>query len=266
MNYKYFVGHRKPEFPLWEGFEFFKSPPVPANVDQIEHLLADHRLLSEYAALFALAKELINKGVSDGQITVAQYRRFVLQAPIGKKSSNLSWARVLKPQMMSDLELQDELLPFSGQNYLIGSTTQMPAGMLGNYASSHYTRNILRFTANLVDIGILSNMQAFLFLSHPVLIPSPSCGTFSISVFLEIMTTLEKAARAFFDNGYQAYDDRDQGRVCGALVERLNCYLLIEQLAKEQCNIHDVMGSTMIVSEDLHVQRGLMALSPEIET
>ena len=259
MNYRYFVGHRKPEFPIWKGFEYFTPPPLIKNASSIDQLLADHRLLSEYASLFQLRNTLIAQGNTSGQITIAQYRRFVLNIPLGLKSTNLSWARVLSPEDMQDLAMGDEVLPTPGQSYLIGSGLSLPMGMLGNYAGSHYTRDILQFTANLVDSGILSNAQAFNFLSQPILIPSPSCGTFPLEGFLNIIGKLKEAAVAFFENGYKSYDDPHQGRVCGALIERLNSYLLLDHLVQEGQNMHQLMGSTTVVSDSLEIPRGAMA-------
>jgi hypothetical protein len=259
MNYRYFVGHRKPDFPIWEGFEYFEPPSLAKTSSPIERLLADHRLLSEYSSLFQLCNQLKSEGRVTGQITIAQYRRFVLNVPLGLKSTNLPWARVLSPLDMADLPISDEVLPLPGNSYLIGSGLPLPIGMLGNYAHAHYTRDILRFTADLVDGGIFTNPEAFNFLSQPILIPSPSCGSFPLDTFLKIMGTLEKAAGIYFENGYKAYDDRHQGRVCGALIERLNSYLLLEQLIKEGQNMERVMGSTTIVSDSLEVSRGLMA-------
>jgi hypothetical protein len=80
-----------------------------------------------------------------------------------------------------------------------------------------------------------------------------------LDTFLKIMGTLEKAAGIYFEDGYKAYDDPDQGRVCGALIERLNSYLLLEKLIEEGQNLDRVMGSTTIVSDNLEVRRGLMA-------
>jgi hypothetical protein len=259
MNYRYFVGHRKPDFPIWEGFEYFEPPPLSQSTNSIERLLADHRLLSEYSSLFQLCNRLKSVGSATGQITIAQYRRFVLNVPLGLKSTNLPWARVLSPSDMAELPIGDEVLPLPGNSYLIGSGLPLPIGMLGNYAHAHYTRDILQFTASLVDGGILNNQQAFNFLSQPILIPSPSCGSFPLATFLKMMGILEKAASTYFENGYKAYDDPDQGRVCGALIERLNSYLLLEQLIKEGQNMERVMGSTTIVSDSLEVRRGLMA-------
>lgn len=259
MNQKYFVGHRKPDFPLWDGFDFFELEQPVQNSKPLEHHLADHRLLSEYASLFALRKYFIQSGITNGQLTIAQYRRFVLNVPLGMKCSNMSWARVLSPSAIREIPIQEEVLPATKQKYLIGSGIHLPKGILGNYATSHYTRDILRFTANLVDADLMSNTQAYLFLNYPYLIPSPSCGSFPLATFLDIMEKVEKAAGLFFEDGYLPYDDPYQGRVCGALIERYNSFLLLERLAKEGQPIDQVTGYTTLVSDQLEVPRGLMA-------
>jgi hypothetical protein len=259
MHYKYFVGHRQPAFPLWKGFSYFSSSQPSSETAPITHLLADHRLLSEYASLFQLRKFLLEASEESDQITIAQHRRFVLNIPLGLKSSNLSWVRVLSPDIIRDLSIENEVLPKPGQSYLIGSGLHLPHGMLYNYSDSHYARDILRFCSDLVDADILSNEQAFLFLSQPLLIPSPSCGSFTLPTFLFLMEKLEAAAKCFFENGYLSYDDSYQGRVCSVLIERLNSFLLIDQLASEGQNLNHIMGSTTMVSDSLDIQRGLMA-------
>ena len=259
MHFKYFVGHRQPAFPLWKGFSYFNALQPTPEAELIAHQLADHRLLSEYASLFQLRKLLTGTAEASDQITIAQHRRFVLNMPLGMKSSNLSWVRVLSPQTIQDLPIEQEVLPLSGQAYLIGTGLHLPHAMLGNYSDSHYSRDILRFCADLVDADILSNAQAFHFLSQPLLIPSPSCGSFPLPSFLSIMEKLEGAAKCFFEKGYLPYDDPYQGRVCGALIERLNSYLLLELLAAEGRNLNQIMGSTTMISDSVEIQKGLMA-------
>jgi len=259
MHYKYFVGHQPPAFPLWKGFSYFSATQLKSETGRIAQHLEDHRLLSEYASLFQLRKFLAGAAKSSDRITIAQHRRFVLNMPLGLKSTNLSWVRVLSPQAILDLPLEQEVLPLNGETYLIGSGLHLPQAMLGNYTASHYSRDILRFCADLIDADVLTHVQAFHFLSQPLLIPSPSCGSFPVTSFLNIMEKLEAAAICFFENGYQPYDDPYQGRVCGALIERLNSYLLLELLASEGQHLNQIMGSTTMISESLEVQKGLMA-------
>jgi hypothetical protein len=259
MNYRYFVGHRKPEFPIWKGFEYFELPLPNPDASELDLYLADHRLLGNYAALFYLCNQLRSQGNTKGQITIAQYRRMVLNIPLGIKSTNCPWYRVLSPEAIKTIPVQEEVLPLPGQSYLVGSGLELPNGMLSNYAGSHYTRDILRFTANAVDCGVLDNTGAYLFLSQTFLIPAPSCGSFRLESFLDIMTKLEKVTRSFFSAGYQMHDDPYQGRVLDFLLERLNSYLLLEQLVSEGLDPSLVIGSTTLISDSLEVSRGQMA-------
>ena len=50
-RFNYFIGHKPPEFKIWEGFEFY----VPnAEVFQTKSHLKNGNLLGEYASLFLL--------------------------------------------------------------------------------------------------------------------------------------------------------------------------------------------------------------------
>ena len=244
---------------MWKGFEYFELTQPSSDASPEEHMLADHRRLGDYAALFQLCNLLSKAGNTSGQITIAHYRRFVLNAPLGLKSTNQPWSRVLTPSAMDDLAIEEEVLPLPGQDYLIGTGFPLSHGMLANYASSHYTRDILRFTANAVDCGVLSNAEAFHFLSQPILIPAPSCGSFPLDQFLSMMKKMERVAKSFFVDGYQANQDPYQGRVLGFLLERFNSYLLLEQLLSAGLDMNQVMGSTTVVSDTPEISRGQMA-------
>jgi hypothetical protein len=259
MNYRYFVGHRKPEFPIWKGFEYFELTQPAPGASPEEYLLADHRRLGEFASLFQLCNLLSKKGETSGQITIAHYRRFVLNVPLGLKSTNHPWARVLSASDMTDLTIEDEVLPLPGLSYLIGSGLELPNGMLANYAGSHHTRDILRFTANAVDCGVISNTEAFHFLSQPILIASPSCGSFPLTSFLRIIKKAEIVTKSFLASGHQLSEDPYQGRTLSFLLERFTSYLLLEHLMQEGQNMHQLMGSTTVISDSLEIPRGAMA-------
>jgi hypothetical protein len=259
MNYRFFVGHRKPEFPIWKGFEYFELTQPTDDVSPDERMLYDHRRLGEFASLFQLCNLLSKEGVASGQITIAHYRRFVLNLPLGLKSTNHPWARVLSASDMTNLTIEDEVSPLPGLKYLIGSGIELPNGMLANYAGSHYTRDILRFTANAVDCGVLSNIEAFHFLSQPILIVNPTCGSFPLQSFLGIIQKAETVTKSFLASGYQVNEDPYQGRTLNFLLERFTSYLLLDHLMQEGQNMHQLMGSTTVISDSLEIPRGAMA-------
>jgi hypothetical protein len=137
--------------------------------------------------------------------------------------------------------------------------------ILQQYAEAHFIRDILQFTSTLIDLGILTDEDAFQFLNSKYLIPSPSCGTFTLSCFIDIFKTLELAAIGFWSNGYKSYDDQYQSRVVSFLLERLNSFLLISYINKRSLNINNLLGFTTMVtpenSDATDVQRGLVSKS-----
>ena len=56
-RFNYFIGHKPPEFKIWEGFEFY----VPnAEVFQTKSHLKNGNLLGEYASLFLLSSQYLH--------------------------------------------------------------------------------------------------------------------------------------------------------------------------------------------------------------
>ena len=260
MHHKFFIGHRRPDFPLWEGFQFYD---IPAELQQMvgsgfDQNFTDHRIFNEYSFLFLLRRQLERTAAANDLVTICQYRRFVLNRRVGQQSTTTPWSLTITPQEARHLRIVDEVLPAPGQSYLIGPGVLLEVGLLGQYSRVHFARDILRFTSAIVDAGLLADHQAFEFLSGNVLIPSPSCGTFRVDSFLQIFRLLEFAASSFWNNGFRPYQHQYQGRVCSFLLERLNSYLLLKYLADHGTNPRDVTGSTTMVSDTAAVKVGNM--------
>jgi hypothetical protein len=260
MHHKYFVGHRRPEFPLWDGFQFFEIPAErqQAEGSAFEDNFPDHRLFNEYSFLFLLRRHL-EQAAPGELVTICQYRRFVLNRPIGQPSTNAPWSTTIPLERARALAVRSEIMPAPGQSYLIGSSITIERRVLGQYSLVHFTRDILRFTAGLVDAGIMSDKHAYDFLTSPALIPSPSIGTFPVDAFVTMFRLLEKAAASFWSNGYRPYQHPYQGRVLSFLLERLNSYLLLRYLIDHGVDPNAVMGSTVLISETAEVRPGSMA-------
>ena len=264
-HFKYFVGHKKPEFPIWNNFTFYevdKTSNVSINSSFKKNSLND-KVFGEYSSLFALKNELKSKKEEGGLITICQYRRFVFNKKLGRQSDVMPWARVLSQNEVLSMDVQNEFLPLRNNLYLIGSAIQIPS-ILVQYSQHHFLRDILKFSSILIDAEILPNETVLDFLNQPYLIPSPSIGTFTLKSFIEIFDMLELAANRFWNAGYRPYEDPYQCRVIGFLLERLNSYLLISYLNESSLNINDLFGCTTMVSavsaSNNDVQRGLVEL------
>jgi hypothetical protein len=263
---KLFIGHKNPEFPIWKGYKYFGPEYLKAQPDNQRSELLDHRLLNEYAFLFQLRRQLgVNKDTPQ-LITLYQYRRFLVKEGIGVPSRNIPWANTLKTSEAIELgELISSMAgPPTNQQFQIGPVIKMPDSLLAQYARHHYCRDILRFCSDLVDAKVLTNQQAFDFLSQKIFIPTPSCGTFSFDFLNEALEILEKAAEVFLNNGYQKHADTYQGRVMGFLLERLNSHLLLEHLKSIGLDASMLSGKMIIISDDTAVKHGV--IDPEANT
>ena len=253
----------KPEFRIWDDFIFYETANFSSqNFDSsFKKNCLNNKVFGEYSSLFALKDELKNEIDNDGLITICQYRRFVFNQKLGHQSNTMPWARVLTFDEITSLNIKDEYLPLRGGDFLIGSRISLPS-VLQHYADYHFLRDILKFTSILIDLEILTETKALNFLNQSFLIPSPSCGTFSIKSFITIFEEIELAAKGFWSHGYRPYDDPYQSRVMGFLLERLNSFLLLSYMSEASLSIDDSLGiTTLVASKDAKnndVQKGLV--------
>lgn len=251
-RFNYFIGHKSPEFKIWDGFEFY----VPnTEVFQQKGHLKNGNLIGEYASLFMLCDKLNSENLREGSITICQYRRFVLNVSLGMQSENVPWCRFLTPDQMRDFDPGDKFNPLNNNVSLLATPISIPNGILSQYGSCHHIRDIMMFSATLIDFGLLEENEVSDFLNSKVLIPSPSCGTFEIAGFMDIIDILQKATDAFFSTNYKIYTDHYQQRVIGFLLERLHSFLLIKNLSQKGLNPFEMVGFTTVVSGDSFLQR-----------
>ncbi|MBU3667621.1 MAG: hypothetical protein FGM53_03665 [Rhodocyclaceae bacterium] len=178
-----------------------------------------------------------------------------LTNPSGFISSNLGWANVISPSNIQTVDIDSLVKPNPGQNFLIGSFVDAMS-YLDNYSKCHYTRDILRFTSNMIDGEILTNDDALDFLKYKWLVPSPSCGTFPICEFINLINILKKSARLFWINGFLMYNDPYQCRTISFLLERLNSFLLLKTMLNNGVNIENCIGRTIILSDSEKINVG----------
>jgi predicted O-linked N-acetylglucosamine transferase (SPINDLY family) len=249
-----FIGHKPPDFGVWPGFTYCgqksTSFTLPADA-QLDQLSSD--VLSEYHSLFLLRRALVERGVTDGRITICQHRRFVLNVALGEVAVNLpsSWLIDAKAAATLDTAL---LAPREG-DFLIASPMGMPSTVLDQFHVHHPLRDMLRFYADLMDARLINAADVHNILTMKLLIPAPSCGTFSVEAFLEIYTLLEKCVAAWHSGGYQPHLGY-QKRITGFLLERLHSYLLISHMTRVGVNFEAAVGYTTVVAEGNRILPG----------
>jgi hypothetical protein len=247
-HYKFFIGHKMPDFPIWENFSFYQMPNFDdkASTSFFKSNSSNDKVFGEYASLFSIKNDLRRAAEGDTLITICQYRRFVFNRKLGRKSKTMPWCMVLSHEEIVNLNIKEEYLPLSKNSFLIGSPINIKS-IMEQYSEYHYIRDLLKFTSILIDLELLTNTEALNFLNQQYVIPAPSCGTFPLAAFIEIFDLLELAANGFWNNGYRPYSDLYQCRVIGFLLERLNSFLLLSYVKNNSLKIGELYGVTTLV-------------------
>lgn len=253
MHLKYFIGHKKPEFNLWEGFQFIELPQQQQreNFSTFEYHCFNNKIFNEYSSLFYLNRNIENLKSENSLITICQHRRFVLNKKLGEISTNMPWSTVLTNQQVDELNINELITPINDNKYLIGTSVKVQS-IMNQYASAHFLRDILKFSTVLIESEILSEKDILDFLNSEVLIPAPSCGSFRLDTHINIFCTLEKAAKVFWNFGYRPYADLYQSRVMGFLLERLNSFLLLKEISTFNLQ-HPQEGYTTLSTQDIEI-------------
>ena len=246
---KILVGHKRPAFQLWPGWKFLgPNPHGPDDIilDDLQRRNGqpDDGLIGEYFFLFALARQM--RPAEEDSITIGQYRRLVVNAPLGEPASNQPWTRTIGAKQTEQLDM-DLLTRPARARFLISSLVQVDS-VANQFALHHPLRDFYRFLSDLVDEGILDDSQIRDAAMVNVFVPAPSNGAFPSKSFVAIMSQLEQAANSFMRCGYVPRDGY-QRRIIGFCLERLHSYLLLLELARRQIPFDAVSGHQLTIAE-----------------
>lgn len=244
------IGHRRPDFAFPPPWQFVTDQLscesdflVPPGVS--DPALPDDSVLGEYHHLFKVA-DVLHTLNPPPEIRIAQYRRIVLNAPLGAPSANQPWTKTMPPYDADRLSINDLTIPDTS-GFLISSLLPVPS-IIKDFGESHPARDLFRFLADCVDANILGSKQIVDIASFNALIPAPSNGTFPTEFFIRSMRVLRQAAVAFSQHGYLA--SAGYNRRCMAFcLERLHSCLIFIELARLNIDVRSVIGHQLTVSE-----------------
>jgi hypothetical protein len=247
---KFIIGHVRPAVAFPSGFRYVTGEPqgdedvaVPLK-EVVDAGLTDRRL-GEYAFLFALARVLPRS--QTGTATICQYRRFVLNRPLGSAASNIPFARVLSAQefvrSVDELALAPPRAP-----WMINTLALTSGPVLAHYARYHVLRDWLRFLSDAVDAAVLTDVEAAEASLIDGLIPAPSNGVFPLPVLADHLGRLECMARAHLSGGYIEREGY-QRRSLGFCLERMHSYLVLKALRQAGLDAVAVQGYHTVLSE-----------------
>mgnify|MGYP003383647192 CR=1 FL=1 len=229
------IGHKPPVFEISQDFTFVTPNPVPGlNVmpvpDDRYGPGFDGRIVSEYAQLRALAEMLEQEG-SNEDIYIMQYRRFLgVEKPL-RTSTNLPFAFATRPSEAPGLfPGKSDLRALAGQR-LICPLAGLRKTISGQYADFHHAEDIACFAMALAEVDGFDRKRRQHFVSLNQHFPSPSLGIMQPELLIGQMKLL-MAAWDVFHQHYYVPRQGQQRRVGGFLLERLQSFLLFEELER----------------------------------
>jgi hypothetical protein len=198
-----------------------------------------HPVLGSTAGAFALKNLVRERFPQATRIGVCQYRKFVSRERISGVRDPRYRVMDVVPRALLPRERFAELLWPGDAQFLVSGPrrfTRLPwhrRGYLKEYARDHCVEDLLRFTGEAVDQGVLQRREALAFFREDVIVPGGvELGVYPAPFWLDCTAKVERVVRgcvarhATVRDGYQA-------RLWSFCAERLGSYLLLKRLRAE---------------------------------
>jgi hypothetical protein len=198
-----------------------------------------HPVLGSTAGAFALKNLVRERFPRATRIGVCQYRKFVSRERISGVRDPRYRVMDVVPRALLPRERFAELLWPGDAQFLVSGPrrfTRLPwhrRGYLKEYARDHCVEDLLRFTGEAVDQGVLQRREALAFFREDVIVPGGvELGVYPASFWLATTESIERVVRACVGKHATARDGY-QARLWSFCSERLGSYLLLKRLRAE---------------------------------
>lgn len=246
MIHRFCISHEKPLLPeSWYDDcialgDF--QPDSQFHIRQLDDFWHEARPLAYGAAGTYVLPIAIQRLPSRPQLVeISSHRKRILPSPEGVESRSYGYPS-MRELKMDDLERRTEIsvfTPGAGLEFLVAQPVYFEGSILGQYADSHYRRDILDYTALAIELNVLNANAASEFLNtHHFISGGVQLGIYPRSWLLETATKIDGVSRQFlsrYRNRLKKYDIY-QIRAVGFLSERLGSYLLIRHLMDKYSN------------------------------
>ncbi len=200
---------------------------------------AHHPQLGSTAGAFALARLVRERYPQATRVGICQYRKFVSRARIsGVRDPRYRVMDVVPKSALDGGRLAAALLPGDAQ-FLVTAPrcfTRVPwhrRGYLKEYARDHCVEDLLRFTGEAVDQGVLERNEVLAFFHEDVIVPGGvELGVYPVAFWLASTESLERVVRACVAR-HPTVRDGYQARLWSFCCERLGSWLLLKRLRAE---------------------------------
>ena len=195
-----------------------------------------HPVLGGAAGSFALKNYLLKHRPDAKRVGICQYRKFVSRDRISGvrdpkyRSMDVVHKAVLQPPAFA------QLLHPGEQEFLVSPPLRFtrlpwyPRGYLKEYVRDHHAEDLLRFTAEAVEQGVLEQREVLRFFREDVFIPGGiELGVYPAPFWLRGIGQIEAVVRACVER-YPARRDGYQTRAWAFCAERLGSWLLLKEL------------------------------------
>jgi hypothetical protein len=194
-----------------------------------------HPIVGGQVGNFALKNYILKHHPDVKRIGVCMYRKFVSRRRISGVPAEDNWMM----DVISDADFQkesiDSMMAPGDQAFLIGQTCGFAAngesaGYLLHYSHSHHVEDLLRFTSEAVELGVLDATEVASFFDEKVfLMGGIELGVFPADFWLATVSAIESVIWACVRR-YPVQREGYQTRAWAFCAERLGSYLLLKHL------------------------------------
>ena len=187
-----------------------------------------HPLLGGTAGSFALLRLVRARGDEVGQVGLCQYRKFVAPSRVGIERAESFRSMDMIPAASLDAASLERALQPAGREFVVAGPFPMRRPrLLGQYASVHRAQDLLHFTAEAAELGILAPAEVHAFLDDGEFVPGGlELGVYPARFWLREVEALEAVVRRCIER-HPAPPEGPQRRAWSFCCERLGSYLLL---------------------------------------
>lgn len=212
-----------------------------------------HPLLGATAGSFALKNYIVENQLKVRHVGICQYRKFVSTERVsGVAASNYPLMDTVSRASLDEGLLSRAMLP-GDREFLLGKAGVVKGGYFNQYRDAHVAEDFLRFTAEAVELGVLSRQDVMTFFTNDGFMPGGlEIGVFPADFWVRAISSVEAVVRGCIER----YPGRRQGyqvRAWAFCAERLGSFLLLKHLASTYDTStwqEQFLGQLNLVTED----------------
>jgi hypothetical protein len=231
--------------PLWIAFPAYVTPIYLGDAqgegklnlrDLAPQWVPHHPILGGTAGSFALKSHLLTNRPDATHVGLCQYRKFVSRKRIsGVPVPKYKSMDAVHKDRLQGAPFAEALWP-GDEDFLVGEPvvfTKLPwyrKTYLKNYSRTHHVEDLLRFTAQAVEHGVLERAEVLAFYREDVFIPGGiELGVYPVEFWLRCIGQVERVVESCIAR-YPVRAGGYQARAWSFCAERLGSWLLLKHL------------------------------------